>query len=173
MTDGLNNQQNDADNRPTGFELDQLVARLRRQAALADELVELAGGQAACIADGEADRLLSLLEKRQAAIDELLTLQEELTPLTERLQQKSDHFSEPRCVQARSLIELIQMRLAEIAEIDNTDRTALQGRLDELTKEKQLNGTVRTARQAYFNTNTESAKSKTAPAKPRFTDQQG
>lgn len=155
--------------------IDVVIQRLDRQASLAEDLVGLARSQAACIASGDADQLLELLERRQCAIDELLTIQDELAPLTSEIESKATGSMDLRGEEAAALIETIQLRLEEIAAIDSADRSSLQRRLRELDESRQINDTARTARKVYGVSSTSASGNSSAAStqQPRFTDQKG
>jgi hypothetical protein len=129
---------------------DSLLAVLERQQQVVDELAGLASAQAPLIAEGRSDRLLELLSKRQALIDEFTSGQSELGDLTRGLEQRLEGIEASQRERIRSLISQIGARLAQVLQRDEQDQAALRAGQSAIKHELSSLGTARQARTAYL-----------------------
>ena len=142
-----------------------LIDVLERQRSLVDRLADLAQSQAALIAARRTERLLELLEQRQSIIDEFTAAQNEMTVMTERLDERIAGLGAPQRDRVRTLINAISTRLGEIMHRDQEDQAHLRSERDQVHGELQGVGAARAARNAYAPAS--------ASAVNRFADRKG
>jgi hypothetical protein len=141
-----------------------LIELLERQHTMVDRLVELAQAQSALIAESSTDRLLELLAKRQAVIDEFTQSQGDLSELTHGLDERLERVSADQRDHIKSVINLIGERLAQVMRRDEEDQAALRSNRQQVRNELTSMGAARQARSAYLGGPSEST---------RFSDRRG
>lgn len=147
------------------------IVRLEAQAVASERLADLARGQGDLIERGETDAILGVLHQRQSLIDEMLGVVADIGPLADAVQRSPQDASDAQRATVRRLVDSIGQRLAQVIEIDARDRSRLERRLSEIDRERAVNGTARTAHNAYGRAR-EPANRATG-LRNRFTDQQG
>ena len=107
-------------------EPDALMALLRRQRALYEELKDLSDQQTRLIEAGQTQELLGVLAQRQQLVEQLASAHAELAPKRQRLTELADELPPPQREQLRSLVDEVQGLLQSIIEQDDRDRQQLQ-----------------------------------------------
>lgn len=142
----------------------RMLALLRSQRDGYRQLVELGRQQAQLIDAGHPEQLLALLSQRQAMIDELTDLGDQISPFHRHWPEISAELDEPDTQQVRDLVDEVEKLLAAILEQDERDRARLASAHKQTGKQLNTTAAAPRALGAY--------KAAAAPS-PRFTDRQG
>lgn len=126
-----------------------LIDVLERQESLVGRLAALSEEQASLIADGRSDRLLELLARRQAIIDEFTVCQSQMTVLSHDLNRRMQDVPAAHRGRIAELVASIGERLRKVMDRDQHDQALLQrGRSDVMAELSGLEA-GRQARSAY------------------------
>lgn len=101
-----------------------MIEVLERQHSLLDQLEGMSASQAAFIAEQRTDRLLALLSRRQALIDDLTGCQVEMATLSNTIDRNCS-VSRPTQDRLNILIGSVSGRLRELMRRDRRDEAAL------------------------------------------------
>ena len=141
-----------------------LIAMLKEQDSLAQELSLLSSKQSRLIENGQSDALLSVLSVRQGIINKFVASQGKLAELLAEVQSPTSETSNSTRQQIAILVETINTKLADVMNSDKQDQDQLQidksrtkGQLAELDAGEK-------AHRAYTNV---------TPMLNRFADSQG
>ena len=142
---------------------DLLIKLLERQQALVEQLAGLADRQSALIEAADTDGLLAVLAQRQGIMDQFTAGQDSLARLTEaaRREGATDATMQQRIW---TLIEDITRRLAQIMQLDQTDRDLLGESRDRVGEALRGLSVAKEARKTYLRART---------VNNRFADRQG
>lgn len=141
-----------------------LIAMLKEQDSLACELSHLSSKQAELIEAGQTDALLSVLSVRQGIINKFVASQRKLAEVMDQVQSPTREVSDSSRKQIASLVETINIKLADVMNSDKQDQDRL--RIDKKRTKGQLAelDTGEKAHRAYRNV---------PQAINRFADSQG
>jgi len=101
-----------------------MIEVLERQHSLLDQLEGLSESQSVFIAEKRTDRLLALLSRRQALIDDLTGCQVEMTALSHTVDRPCS-VSRPTQERLTTLVGSVSGRLRELMRRDRRDEAAL------------------------------------------------
>ncbi len=124
-----------------------LIALLERQQGLAERIDEIAARQSHLIESGRSEALLELLAARQEIIDEFLSSQDALGPVTGAL--RGTGIPEAQRSRIATLVESISDVLGRIVSRDERDRAGLKAGRDRLGQDLENLRAGRRARHAY------------------------
>lgn len=133
----------------TADDVNRLVELLERQTALFTQLEALGERQAALIADGEAETLLTLLAQRQQFIDRLQVVNTDLDPYRRRWPEVWAALDEANQTRVGTLVRQAQDILEKVMANDERDRRRLQSAQQQVATELGQVQQSNTARQAY------------------------
>ena len=146
--------------------LPRLSRILDNQIELYRKLVVLSERQTGAIESHDTDALLTLLGQRQALVEGVTRLNEDLEPFTNRWQELSSRLPESSKTEVRERLDTLDGLVAKIAKRDEQDRAALEQRRDEVSAELKSAGQQRGAINAY-------ADQQRQAHVPRYQDRQG
>ncbi|TVQ54601.1 MAG: hypothetical protein EA377_05260 [Phycisphaerales bacterium] len=144
----------------------ELIALLNRQQEDLTQLRELAARQRQLIQGDQHDELLSLLDQRQTILERLLTRQEKINALSERVRDEPRGLDEETRRKLGHTIEGLSSCLSDIMQRDEEDQKSMERLRDESRKEINSLGNAKQAQRAYM------AK-RHAARDPRFSDRKG
>lgn len=104
----------------------RLVALLRQQCLLYDQLRSLSDQQGKCIHGGQTEPLLVVLAQRQRVLGELNAVNDEMTPYRSRWGQVRQDMPPAMQQQVGELLRQVEDQLAHIIQQDERDRRQLQ-----------------------------------------------
>ncbi|MEM9883721.1 MAG: flagellar protein FlgN [Planctomycetota bacterium] len=105
---------------------DRLIDLLTRQRDLYRDLLSLSEQQQRVIAEGRAERLLTLLSDRQVIVDELTQINRQVAPLRSRMAELTDAGGPAKKTRLRGLVDEVQGLLESIIAGDDRDRQTLE-----------------------------------------------
>ena len=141
-----------------------LLALLKRQHELYQQLKQLSDDQMKLIAQGQTDALLNVLSQRQAVIETLGRVSDDLSPYRENWESLTHSLADEERQLARELVDKVDTMLAGILDQDDQARTHLQAAQQAIGQEIQQTTQAGSAINAY---------KVAGSASPRFADQQG
>ena len=103
-----------------------LITMLKEQDSLAQELSHLSSKQSELIESGQTDALLSVLSVRQGIINKFVTSQGKLAAMLVEVQSPTKEVSDSLQKQIASLVEAINIKLADVMSSDKQDQNRLQ-----------------------------------------------
>ena len=103
-----------------------LITMLKEQNSLAHELAHLSSKQSELIETGQTDALLSVLSVRQGIINKFVASQGKLAAMSVEVQSPTKEISDSLRKQIASLVEAINIKLAEVMNSDKQDQDRLQ-----------------------------------------------
>ena len=109
---------------------------LKEQESLAHELVHLSSNQSELIETGQTDALLSVLSVRQGIINKFVESQRKLAAMSVEVQSPTKEVSDSSRKQIASLVESINIKLADVMNNDKQDQDRL--RIDKSRTKGQL-----------------------------------
>ena len=99
---------------------------LKEQDSLAHELAHLSSKQSELIETGQTDALLSVLSVRQGIINKFVASQGKLASMLTEVQSPTKEVSDSLRAQIASLVETINLKLADVMNSDKQDQDRLQ-----------------------------------------------
>lgn len=150
--------------RDPGLWQPRLMRILGRQRDLYIELQRLGARQSAAVADDDSDTLLDVLAQKQGIIDELTSLNHEVTPFVHRWNEISTVLTEKQREELRLRFDEVGRLVDDIQARDLADRKSLEARRESVGAELHALTRARGAATAYraIPNNT-----------PRYQDRQG
>jgi hypothetical protein len=122
---------------------------LDRQRDLYATLDGLARSQSERIEADDSDGLLDVLSRRQAVVDQVVALNDELTPFARRWEELAPRLSAPHRESLRRKFDEVTRLVQSIQQRDEADRRALESRRDAVGSELEGLARVRGAAAAY------------------------
>jgi flagellar biosynthesis/type III secretory pathway chaperone len=146
--------------------VERLVELLDQQCGIYQQLRDLSEQQSRLVAEGDAESLLTLLNQRQALIDRLLQINEQIEPFKQRWSQFWSELDASQQGRIRERMDAVQSLLDGIMAQDEKDREALAAQRTRVGE--QLGQVSRGA-----NVNRAYGQASNYTVNTRFTDQQG
>ena len=103
-----------------------LITMLKEQDSIAHELAHLSSKQSELIETGQTDALLSVLSVRQGIINKFVASQGKLASMLTEVQSPTKEVSDSLRAQIASLVETINLKLADVMNSDKQDQERLQ-----------------------------------------------
>lgn len=130
---------------------ENLITMLQEQHSLALELAQLSAKQSELIETDRTDALLSVLSVRQGIIDKFVASQGKLAVMVNDVQSPTKEVSDSSRREIASLVEMINLKLADVMDSDKQDQDRLQiGK--SRTKDQLVElGEAKKAHKAYTN----------------------
>lgn len=126
-----------------------LLRLLTQQRNAYQTLRDLADEQLAAVEAGASDGLISLLAKRQAVIDDLAGLNDELAPYRQLGEDLANHLPEVQRQAVRVLIDEIDHLLAAVTAADERSREQLEAARTSVSRQLNAVGRSGAALNAY------------------------
>jgi uncharacterized protein (DUF885 family) len=142
----------------------RLVRVLERQVGLYQQLDELGDEQSRMVRDGDADRLIGLLARRQELVDQVTELNRDLEPFTAQWDVLSERLPSQHRQTVQGYIAQLDTLVETITKRDQADHTALEERRGALASTMGSVGRSKQAIAAYATARSQS---------PRYQDTEG
>lgn len=146
--------------------VETLVGLLDQQHEIYLQLRELAQRQSRLVADGDAESLLTLLNQRQALIDQLLKINEQIEPFKKQWSAFWAELDASQRQRIRERMDAVQSLLDGIMEQDERDRQALAAQRSQVGQRLSDVSRGTAVNRAY-------GRAAPTTTQNRFTDQQG
>jgi hypothetical protein len=128
----------------------QLIDLLERKEKLIAELGDLASQQEAMVRERRGEALLGVLSRRQALIDEVLSMQDELASLAAAAADAEHEAPAAARERIRTLVDAISRGLGAVLERDERDRAAIASAREDTRRELASIAPTRQAHEAYL-----------------------
>jgi flagellar biosynthesis/type III secretory pathway chaperone len=132
------------------METDLLVELIGKKLAIVEQLRDLSRRQSDLIADGDIQRLLSVLSAKQTLLSELQKVQQRLEPFRKQDPESRRWRSQPDRQRCRTLVERCEALLGEIMLIEKQSESEMAQRRDAALSRLQESHSSAEATRAYI-----------------------